>query len=952
MSYKRIDNENDIHLDPAGSSGNGPAYPMRALSPAHGSGSHSRSGSRSTSPGPLYYDSGQLDDQSTYLARPDNVPLTSSASGVYDPFDDPAYYGYDTAPNLEPTMTASSYNLNNKQEYDEYNYDKNDSPARVYQLRESYAPDAILREETASPLDFTPTELDPSELEDREWVRRQEKNARSLQRFATRHVKLDGNKIFSAEYLVPSPLKNGIEKRYRDLEEGSTEFTHMRYTAATCDPDEFISEGYTLRQAMYGRKTELLIAITYYNEDKVLTARTLQGVMSNVREICNLRHTKFWNKDGPAWQKIVVSLIFDGIDPCDKNTLDVLATIGIYQEDVLRKDIDGRETVAHIFEYTTQFCVTEHQELLRPIEGDPSNLPPVQMIFCLKQKNSKKINSHRWLFKAIGETIDPEVCILLDAGTKPNSKSLLALWEAFYNDKNLGGACGEIHAMLGPHNRNLLNPLVATQNFEYKISNILDKPLESSFGYISVLPGAFSAYRFRAIQGQPMQQYFHGDHTLAKRLGKKGLEGMNIFTKNMFLAEDRILCFEVTFKRNCKWHLAYVKAAKAETDVPDRAPEFISQRRRWLNGSFAASVYAIIHSARMYRSGHNILRLAMFHVQSLYNLINIFLSWISLASFYLTTTIVLQLAAEPEDGAGQQTLPFPNQDANKIVSTVVGYLYIAMLVLSFLLALGNRPKGSKYLYYLAIIVFGIIQYYALIVSFMLVVQTLRAPNFSKPPGESIIAYIFTSVPILIIIALASTYGVYFLASILYLDPWHMLNSFTQYTFFMPSFVNILNVYAFCNWHDVSWGTKGSTTADALPSVQTKKAEDGSTVVVDIPELPQENIDLMFQDTVHRALKKFEPPSADEKINLDDEYRNFRTNLVICWIVSNAIVILAVTSDSLQGILESESPSTLQMKRKNFFRMLLWATAIICLIRLMGNIVFLTKTGMLMCFRKR
>lgn len=108
-------------------------------------------------------------------------------------------------------------------------------------------------------------------------------------------------------------------------------------------------------------------------------------------------------------------------------------------------------------------------------------------MFCLKQRNSKKINSHRWLFNAFGRILNPEVCVLLDAGTKPGSKSILALWEAFYNDKNLGGACGEIHTMLGKGGKNLVNPLVAAQNFEYKISNILDKPLESSFGYVSVL---------------------------------------------------------------------------------------------------------------------------------------------------------------------------------------------------------------------------------------------------------------------------------------------------------------------------------------------------------------------------------------------------------------------------------------------------------------------------------
>ena len=155
--------------------------------------------------------------------------------------------------------------------------------------------------------------------------------------------------------------------------------------------------------------------------------------------------------------------------------------------------------------------------------------------------------------------------------------------------------------------KKLLNPLVAAQNFEYKMSNILgelppswpcsvpyaspsDKPLESSFGYVSVLPGAFSAYRYRAILGRPLEQYFHGDHSLADRLGPKGIYGMNIFTKNMFLAEDRILCFELAAKAGDRWTLTYVKPSKAETDVPESAVELIGQRRRWLNGSFAASV--------------------------------------------------------------------------------------------------------------------------------------------------------------------------------------------------------------------------------------------------------------------------------------------------------------------------------------------------------------------------
>lgn len=283
------------------------------------------------------------------------------------------------------------------------------------------------------------------------WAARQAPAATALKRGATRKVKLVQGAVLSADYPVPSAIQNAVQAKYRnDLESGSEEFTHMRYTAATCDPNDFtLKNGYNLRPAMYNRHTELLIAVTYYNEDKELTSRTLHGVMQNIRDIVNIKKSEFWNKGGPAWQKIVVCLVFDGIDPCDKGTLDVLATIGVYQDGIMKKDIDGKETVAHIFEYTTQLSVTPNQQLIRPMDDGPSTLPPVQMMFCLKQKNTKKINSHRWLFTAFGRILNPEVCILLDAGTKPGHKALLALWEAFYNDKDLGGSCGEIHALLG-----------------------------------------------------------------------------------------------------------------------------------------------------------------------------------------------------------------------------------------------------------------------------------------------------------------------------------------------------------------------------------------------------------------------------------------------------------------------------------------------------------------------
>ncbi|SCO82637.1 probable chitin synthase class III, family I [Fusarium oxysporum] len=809
--------------------------------------------------------------------------------------------------------------------------------------------------------DSTFDELDVDES----WIMRQQQQilatgSGGLGRSKTRKVKLVQGSVLSIDYPVPSAVKNAIEPRYRDAP-GSMEeeFTKMRYTAATCDPNDFtLRNGFNLRQRMYNRQTELLIAITYYNEDKVLLARTLHGTMQNIRDIVNLKRSKFWNKGGPAWQKIVVCLVFDGISKVDKNVFDVLATIGIYQDGVIKKDVNGKETVAHIFEYTSQISVTPNQQLIRPAHDKPQhNLPPVQFIFCLKQKNSKKINSHRWLFNAFGRILNPEVAILIDAGTKPGPRALLALWEAFYNDRDLGGACGEIHAMLGKGGKMLLNPFIAVQNFEYKISNVLDKPLESAFGYVSVLPGAFSAYRFRAIMGRPLEQYFHGDHTLSKQLGKKGIDGMNIFKKNMFLAEDRILCFELVAKASQKWHLSYIKASKGETDVPEGAAEFIGQRRRWLNGSFAASLYSLMHFGRIYRSGHSIIRQFFLHIQLIYNFFNVLFSWFSLASYYLTTTIIMQLVGTPQVLSEYHGWPFGDM-ATPIVNVLIKYIYIAFLVLQFVLALGNRPKGAQYSYIASFMVFGLIQLYLLVLTGYLVYRAFTsAPiedQISIESGQAFWKSFFggqTGVAGLIIIALFTIYGLNYIASFIYLDPWHMFHSFPQYLVLMSTYINILMVYAFNNWHDVSWGTKGSDATEALPSASVVKSDKGQEAVVEEIEQEQEDIDSKFERVVWRALAPMSEMSkeAPEVKDVEDSYKSFRTGLVIMWLLCNIVLIVFVTTDDFSTLGVSKAAD---IRTPMYFRFLLYATAVLSLIRFFGFLWFIGRTGIMCCIARR
>lgn len=349
--------------------------------------------------------------------------------------------------------------------------------------------------------------------------------------------------------------------------------------------------------------------------------------------------------------------------------------------------MNGDKVTAHLYENTTKVGIDLKNGV---VVTTPGGSCPVQMLFCLKEENQKKINSHRWAIQAFGDVLQPNICVLLDAGTRPGKDSIYYLWRAFDVNRNCGGACGEIKAMTGKGGKLLLNPLIATQNFEYKMSNILDKPMESAFGFISVLPGAFSAYRYIALQNNaagegPLEKYFAGEKMHATA---------GIFAANMYLAEDRILCFELVSKRKSSWVLTYVKNATGETDVPDNMKELILQRRRWLNGSFFAAVYALAHFYEIFRSSHSMTRKIAFLVEFLFQTISMIFSWFALGNFFLVFQILTSSLGDKEllgrvgvyAGIGMQ------------------WLYIGTLVTCFVLSLGNRPQASG-IFYISMVYF-------------------------------------------------------------------------------------------------------------------------------------------------------------------------------------------------------------------------------------------------------
>jgi chitin synthase len=198
----------------------------------------------------------------------------------------------------------------------------------------------------------------------------------------------------------------------------------MRYSAATCDPNDFMADGFSLRQVLYDppRRTELFIVITVHNADEELS-QTMHGVIRNIAHLCQQNNSKTWGQDG--WKKVVVCIISDGGANLNPGTLSVLTAMGCYQEDVAKLKIGRQDVTAHIYEYTTQSPVT-------PSPGQ--GVLPVQIIFCLKVKN--EIGSDRWCFDAFGPILQANVCLLLEIDTILGPTLLYQLWKTFDINSN------------------------------------------------------------------------------------------------------------------------------------------------------------------------------------------------------------------------------------------------------------------------------------------------------------------------------------------------------------------------------------------------------------------------------------------------------------------------------------------------------------------------------------
>ncbi|KAG2201668.1 hypothetical protein INT47_003894 [Mucor saturninus] len=190
--------------------------------------------------------------------------------------------------------------------------------------------------------------------------------------------------------------------------------------------------------------------------------------------------------------------------------------------------------------------------------------------------NPMQLEMYHQMKNIIG--ISPEMydyVLMVDADTEVMREGLTHLVASMAHDAKIIGLCGE--TTIANEKDSWVTMI---QVYEYFISHHMIKSFESLFSTVSCLPGCFTMYRVRTVDGQRplfVANEIIADYTInvVDTLHKKNL---------LYLGEDRYLT-TLLLKHFPNFKTKFNPDAQCKTNAPDTWDVLISQRRRWINST-------------------------------------------------------------------------------------------------------------------------------------------------------------------------------------------------------------------------------------------------------------------------------------------------------------------------------------------------------------------------------
>jgi chitin synthase len=187
---------------------------------------------------------------------------------------------------------------------------------------------------------------------------------------------------------VASPQLFPSKDATNDYRRNDPEFLFLDYTAVLeaqnggderREIEDFPKQHYL---KVCSRPVKIALVITMYNEDVHLFVKSIKAVHENIVYLCDKLGADFW-------KSFVVVIISDGMKQIDPKVKLALEVMGLFDESVALPQRDNYPVAAHLFQRTTNLIINEDLEV-------EYKAVPMQCIFLLKQRNARKINSHRY----------------------------------------------------------------------------------------------------------------------------------------------------------------------------------------------------------------------------------------------------------------------------------------------------------------------------------------------------------------------------------------------------------------------------------------------------------------------------------------------------------------------------------------------------------------------------
>lgn len=278
----------------------------------------------------------------------------------------------------------------------------------------------------------------------------------------------------------------------------------------------------------------------------------------------------------------------------------------------------------------------------------------LNLSLILKKENQRKVNSHMWWLGAHAPDLNSEYVFATDCGIVFEPQTMAKLAARLDADKRVAAVTGFQRVMpshmQGDGNYELFSDPVGhflrqVQRYDFEVSGAvllllqtlswfssfalifyfvdsnpqldqsITKSAFDSVGFMPVLPGPCGLYRFNEwgnLKQGIMHEYFSLVH--------KPVD--NIVFGNVQLAEDRIPSCLLVFRHDeqAKPRTGFVHDAIFYFEAEKPLGQLVKQRRRWLNGTYAA--YLWVHrEGWVWRGGHHFLTKLFAAVFVLLNLV-------------------------------------------------------------------------------------------------------------------------------------------------------------------------------------------------------------------------------------------------------------------------------------------------------------------------------------------